>query len=57
MPLHYKLQLMQRLQQACAVFLGENVANRQRPAPRSIVPPFAPPSNISYHLSQKNENG
>jgi hypothetical protein len=55
MLLTYKIHLMQRLQQACAIFLLDNVTNHQMLVPQSCLPPFAPPSNM-YKLPQKNEN-
>jgi hypothetical protein len=53
MHLSYKIQLMQRLQQAYAVFLRNSVTSHQMPVPRLCLPPFTPPSNASYHKTLK----
>jgi hypothetical protein len=53
MLLAYEIRLMQRLQQACVVFLCDSVANYQIPVPYSCMSPFAPPSNQSYHKGMK----
>jgi hypothetical protein len=52
MLLTYKIDLMQRLQQACALFLHDSIANHQIPMPHSCLPPFTAPSK----LPQKNKN-
>jgi hypothetical protein len=44
---------MQRLQQACALFFGDNVASHQIPIPNSRLPPLAPPSKSSYQEGMK----
>jgi hypothetical protein len=52
MLLTYKIDLMQRLQQAREIFFRDNVANQQMPVHHSCLRPFAPPSK----LPQKHEN-
>jgi hypothetical protein len=51
--LTYKIDLMQRLQQACALFLHDSVTNPQMPIPHSCLPPLAGPANTSYHKRMK----
>jgi hypothetical protein len=53
MLLTYKIHLMQRLQQAYAVFLRDSVTNHQMPFPLSCLLPFTSPSNTSYHKRVK----
>jgi hypothetical protein len=53
MLLTYKIHLMQCLQQACALFLCDSVANHQILVLYSCLPPFAPPSNTSQHKRMK----
>jgi hypothetical protein len=53
MLLTYKIHLLQRLQQLCAVFVYDSVDDHQMLVPHSCLSPFAPPSNISYHKRMK----
>jgi hypothetical protein len=51
--LTYKIHLMQRLQQTCAVFLHDSVANRQMQVPIHSCLHSLP---LKYQLPQKSEN-